>query len=100
MPLETMPWDSADYLKTKEDVASYLEAAFEDGDFDLIMSVFGSITHSEALAEVADAMGLSAAALKEALTGEGNPKLSTMFEFLKALKLCFVVGPAPSSEAA
>ncbi len=29
---KTIPWDSAEYLKTDEDIAEYLEAVFEDGD--------------------------------------------------------------------
>ena len=29
---KTIPWDTADHLQTAEDIAAYLEAAFEDGD--------------------------------------------------------------------
>ena len=32
MTLETTPWDTAELLETKEDMAAYLNAAFEDGD--------------------------------------------------------------------
>ena len=30
--IKTLPWDSAEFLKTDEDIAAYLEAALEDGD--------------------------------------------------------------------
>lgn len=36
MTMELAKWDCAIYLKTKEDVATYLEATFEDGDSELI----------------------------------------------------------------
>ena len=32
MTSKTIPFDVVDYLKTSEDIASYLKAAFEDGD--------------------------------------------------------------------
>jgi DNA-binding phage protein len=35
-PVKTVPWRTEDYLKTAEDIAAYLEAAFEDGDPELI----------------------------------------------------------------
>jgi len=30
--IQTYPWDAAEHLETKEDIAAYLEAALEDGD--------------------------------------------------------------------
>jgi DNA-binding phage protein len=30
--IETLPWRGEDYLETEEDIAAYLDAAFEDGD--------------------------------------------------------------------
>ena len=34
--LKTTRWDTADYLRTKKDIAAYLNAALEDGDPDLL----------------------------------------------------------------
>ena len=39
MALKTTRWDIADYLKTKEDVAGYLDAVLEDGDPELLKDV-------------------------------------------------------------
>jgi probable addiction module antidote protein len=33
---KTIPWDSAKYLKSADDIAEYLKAVFEDGDPALI----------------------------------------------------------------
>ncbi|MCX5715110.1 MAG: transcriptional regulator, partial [Candidatus Omnitrophica bacterium] len=30
--IKTIPWDAAEYLKTEEDMANYLEAVLEDSD--------------------------------------------------------------------
>ena len=38
---KTKPWDAAEHLETKEDIALYLEAAFEDGDPALIAAALG-----------------------------------------------------------
>ena len=38
---QTQLWDAADHLETKEDIAAYLEAAFEDGDPALIAAALG-----------------------------------------------------------
>ena len=43
----TKPWDAADYLETGEDMAAYLEAAFEDGDPALIAAAPGDISARE-----------------------------------------------------
>ena len=36
--LQTYPWDAAEHLETKEDIAAYLEAALEDGDPTLVVA--------------------------------------------------------------
>jgi uncharacterized protein (DUF1778 family) len=36
MKSSTTPWNIQSYLKTEEDVVNYLEAAFDDGDLELI----------------------------------------------------------------
>ncbi len=41
--LKTIPWDAAQYLKTDEDIAEYLDAVFEDGDPELIRHALGDI---------------------------------------------------------
>jgi len=32
MVIETRPWDAAEHLRTKEEIAYYLDAVLEDGD--------------------------------------------------------------------
>lgn len=87
MPLETMPYDSAEFLKTREQVIAYLEAAFEDGDAALITYALGAVARSEGMSEVARQAGLSRASLYKALTEGGNPEFATVLKVIQALGL-------------
>lgn len=87
MPLETLPYDSADLLKTKEDVIAYLEAAFEDGDAAMITFALGVVARSEGMSEVAKEAGLSRASLYKALAENGNPEFATVLKVVQALGL-------------
>ena len=73
MTVELTNWDSADHLKTTEDIAAYLEAVFEDGDAALITHALGVVARAEGMTEVARQAGLTRASLYKALSGDGNP---------------------------
>ena len=47
--LKTIPWDAAQYLKTDEDIAEYLDAVFEDGDPELIRHALGDIARAKGM---------------------------------------------------
>lgn len=87
MPRETRPWDAADTLRNKEDVAAYLDAILEDGDPDLLKAALGDIARSKGMTEIADATGLGRTNLYKALSPEGNPEFATVAKVLKALGL-------------
>ena len=72
MPLETIPWDAADYLDSEEMVLAYLEAVFEDGDPALIAA---------ALNDVARARGVASDAL------QATTALDAVIRTLKSLGL-------------
>jgi probable addiction module antidote protein len=85
MALETSLWDSAELLESPEDIAAYIEAAFEDGDPSVITHALGVAARAKGMSQVARQSGLSREALYKALTPDGDPKLSTFFSVLKAL---------------
>ena len=74
-------------LKTKEDIAAYLDAALEDGDPDLLKAALGDIARAKGMTEIAQAAGLGRANLYKALSPEGNPEFATLARVLKALGL-------------
>ena len=85
MTLETSAWDSAELLESREDIAAYIEAAFEDGDPSVITHALGVVARAKGMSQVARETGLSREALYKALTPDGHPKLSTLLSVLKAL---------------
>lgn len=91
MALETAPYDSAEYLKTPEDVAAYLEAAFEDGDAAIITHALGVVARAEGMTEVAKQAGLTRASLYKALSADGRPEFATVLKVVQALGLKMTV---------
>jgi probable addiction module antidote protein len=87
MALKTRRWDAAEALKTKADVAAYLDAVLEDGDPDLLKAALGDLARAKGMSEIARAAGLSRANLYKALSPDGNPEFATVVKVLRALGL-------------
>ncbi|MGB3518335.1 MAG: addiction module antidote protein [Elainellaceae cyanobacterium] len=92
--LETYPWDAAEHLETKEDIAAYLEAALEDGDPALVLAVLGDIARSKGMTQISRETGLGRESLYKALSSEGNPEFITVLKVLQAIGLRLRVVPA------
>ena len=82
-------WDSADYLKTKEDMALYFEACLEEdpGDGSLIRAALGDIARARGMTQLARETGLAREGLYKALSAEGNPEFTTVMKVIRALGL-------------
>jgi probable addiction module antidote protein len=85
--IKTIPWDSAQYLETKEDIADYLEAVLEDGDPALIAHALGVIARAKGMAQIGRATGLGRESLYKALSARGNPEFATVLKVIRALGL-------------
>lgn len=83
--LKTTAWDSAEYLKTDEDVALYLEACLEENDPTLITHALGVIARARGMTQIARKTGLGRESLYKALSPDGNPEFSTVLKVIKAL---------------
>ena len=80
-------WDSAEHLKTEDEMALYLEACLEEGDPALIAHALGVIAKARGMSQLARDTGLSRESLYKALSGEGNPEFATVMKVVKALGL-------------
>ena len=78
-------YDTANYLKTDEDIAAYLDAIFEDGDPALIAHGLGVVARSKGMAKVAKKAGLGRESLYKALSKDGNPGFMTVLKVVQAL---------------
>ena len=91
--LKTHPWDAAEHLETKEDIAAYLEAALEDGDPSLVVAALGDIARSKGMTNIARETGLGRESLYKALSTEGNPEFATVLKVIQSLGLRLQVVP-------
>lgn len=90
----TKAWDAAEHLESVEDMAAYLEAAFEDGDPALIAAALGDVARAQGMTQVARDAGLGRESLYKALSSDGNPELATVLRVLRALGLRLQAVPA------
>jgi probable addiction module antidote protein len=89
MNTTTSNYDVADYLRTQEDMAAYLEACIEeaDGDAAFIAKALGDIARAQGMTQVARDAGLSRESLYKALSGERSPSFDTILKVISALGL-------------
>ena len=88
-------FDAADYLKTEEDIALYLEAAMEAAGDDpaFILKALGTIARTRNMSQLARDAGISREGLYKALSADGNPTFETVLKVAKALDLKLTLQP-------
>ncbi len=91
--LKLRKWDSAEHLKTDEDMAAYLEACFQEAGDDaaFIAKALGNIAKAKGMTQLSKDTGLGRESLYKALSGEGNPSFATILKVTHALGLKFHV---------
>lgn len=87
MPIETFPYDSADYLDSEETVAAYLDEAIETGDPAFISHALGVIARARGLSQAALDAGLPSESLARNPIAEESPELATFLRVVRALGL-------------
>lgn len=83
----TIPWDMAKHLETPEDMAAYLEAALEENDPVLVVSVLSDIARAMGMIQIAREAGLPGENLSSELLPEGDLELATVLRIVKSLGL-------------
>ncbi|MHB8869655.1 MAG: addiction module antidote protein [Thermoleophilia bacterium] len=83
----THNWDAAEYLKTEEDMAAYLEAALQEDDPAQFTAALGDIARAQGMTMVARESGLGRESLYKALSNGGNPEFATVMRVVRALGL-------------
>lgn len=85
MPIETMPFDAAEFLDTPEAASAFLDEALATGDSRYIAHAVGVIARSHGMVKLADETNLHRPALYRAFSRTGNPTIETFFKTLNAL---------------
>ena len=98
MVIKLKKWDSAEHLKTEEDIARYWEACLEEGGDDpaFITAALGNIARARGMSTLARETGLTREGLYKALSPGGNPEFATVMKVIRALGLELRGAPARS----
>ena len=91
MNMKISKWDAADYLKTRKDIAIYLDeilkTASEDNMPELFIEALGDVTRAQGMTDLAKTIDVSRESLYKSLSKKGNPSFSTIFKVLEFLNL-------------
>ena len=85
--IKTRRYDTAEHLRTPEEMAAYLEACIEEanGDAAFIAKALGNIAKAKGMTQVAKDAGLSRESLYKALSGDRSPGFDTILRVINAL---------------
>ena len=86
-------WDPAKYINTKEAVIAHIEAALEENDTEIFLSVLSDIARSKGMSQIAKELGVSREGLYRSLAPAGNPSFETVFKLLAILGLQIKLEP-------
>ncbi len=80
-------WDSAEHLKTDEDMQLYLDACIREAGDDpaFIAKALGVIARAKGMSQLARDTGVGRESLYKALSGKGNPSFGTILKVTRAL---------------
>ncbi|WP_119388686.1 addiction module antidote protein [Taklimakanibacter lacteus] len=81
------PYDAAEFLRTPEEIAAYLEAIFEDyGDnARVVAKALGDVARAQGMQKIARETGLNREGLYQAFSGKGNPSFDTVLKVMRAV---------------
>jgi probable addiction module antidote protein len=97
MVTKTIPWNSGELLRDKDDIAAYLDAAleeaFETNDVSAFTRALDTVAKSHGMKRIAEETGLGRESLYKSLAMTGNPGFATVFAVLRTLGIR--MGAAP-----
>lgn len=92
------PFSAKAHLKSRADIAVYIEAMLEDGDARAVPIVLRTIADCVGgMRALAQKTKLPSKTLHRALSGKGSPRINTLAMILAAFGLRFTVQPIDKS---
>ncbi|MBE6354562.1 addiction module antidote protein [Treponema sp.] len=86
-------FDMAEYLDTEELREGYLEYVAKEGTQEELLKAINDVARARGMSKVAEKSGMSRMGLYKALSPEGNPAFSTVWNILHALG--YTLTPTP-----
>ena len=94
---KTTKFDAADYLKTAEEIAAYLNEALETGDSAFICTALDTVARAKGMSRVAKATGLGRESLYKSFGGTTKPEFDTIQKVVNAFGVKLVAQPIRKS---
>jgi len=85
--MKVKPFNPAEYLQTEEEIAEYLNQAYDDEDPEVFVIALGNVILARGVAEVARRAGLNRESLYKLVSGKTRPKWETVHALMRALGL-------------
>jgi probable addiction module antidote protein len=83
--MNTIKFDIADYLDSKEMIAEYLNIVLEEGNDADIINAIGHVAKAIGMTKIAEETGMSRPSLYKALSDGAKPQFATIMKVLKAI---------------
>jgi probable addiction module antidote protein len=96
----TIPYDGSQFLADPVDQVDALNDALDSGSAAVLAIALRDIAKARGMTDVAKKVGITRAGLYKALSGEGDPKLSTFVALLAVLDIKLVAKAATTKKAA
>ena len=94
------PYRAADYLQSPEEAAEYLNAAIENGQPAVMLKALRNVADSAGgMSHLSRETGLTRESLYKALSGNGNPRLSSLDAILRVMGLQLNIQPRSYDKA-
>ena len=87
MKITLQPYNPADLLHTDEEVAGYLNAAYEDDDPATFVIALGDVARIKGISFIAEKTGLNRESLYKSLSGKTKPQWDTIQRVMKSLDI-------------
>jgi probable addiction module antidote protein len=92
--IESLPtYDPADYLKSEEAIAAFLNDFLEEGNSSMIAEALGIAARARGMTEVASKSGIARESLYKALKADSQPRLDTILKVMNAFGVRLVAQP-------
>jgi len=92
--MKTKRWDTAEHFKSNAEIDAYLESAFADGNEKEIIRALDNAVRARGMLNVARETGRDRAGLYRALSGDKDPRLSTILRVANACGGRILYAPA------
>ncbi|WP_342727346.1 addiction module antidote protein [Bradyrhizobium sp. B097] len=89
-------FDAAEYLRTAEARAEYLNIVLADGDPAEVRDALNLVARAQGMSEIAKAAGVTREGLYKTLGENGNPEFATILRIIGAMGIRLTAKPAKS----